>query len=428
MRRFFVQRKSLPALSDAYILQVSDNLISGEDDFALAFGQPSSLEKDLLLLASSIFAADRGYARGQREQICREFEISIPVVNYARLYPLKTLIEKVLHRLSNDAWKLEFRQESGSQEEHFPMPEEKGGTLLFSGGLDSFAAAIEFGTSPRSLQLVSHKTRNRIIDESQRLLNRVLIDHGYDLMHYQLFVSSRSGGPSDLQHDEENTQRTRSFLFLILGALAGRRSGHRELVYLAENGQMAIHLPLTPGRIGAFSTHTAHPEILISMEEFLSQVLDVKFRIINPYVHRTKREIVEIVYRAVPEAIPITNSCWRNARLPANVTHCGECIPCFVRRIAIEYVTSDQTMYRCDPWVEDLSSLGPDDEARRNLVDLAEFIKRFELDDDEAIMSEWPELYYEGINAVEAISMYRRFSAEARMVLGRYPTIRPLLA
>ena len=55
----------------------------------------------------------------------------------------------------------------------------------------------------------------------------------------------------------ENSQRTRSFLFLVLGALAARRAGHIEIVYLAENGQMAIHLPLTQGRIGAFSTHTA---------------------------------------------------------------------------------------------------------------------------------------------------------------------------
>jgi 7-cyano-7-deazaguanine synthase in queuosine biosynthesis len=429
MRRFFVQRDKSAPPSNVSVLRVGNTLFTGEDDFASAFGDPSSLESDMLLLASAVFAADRAYARGEREGVCRNFELSFPIVNHARLHPLVFLIEKILYRLSNDAWKLEFRQGSGSPEGHFRTPKEKGRTLLFSGGLDSLAAAIEFGKSPGSLQLVSHKTRNRINDASQKALYKILKNKGYKLKHYQCFISSRSGGASDLQHDEENTQRTRSFVFLILGALMARRSGHKEIIYLAENGQMAIHLPLTHGRIGAFSTHTAHPEVLLSMQGFLSQALDMEFRIINPYVHRTKGEVVQVVYDSAPEAIPIANSCWRNTRLPAHVTHCGECIPCFTRRIAIEHnVTPDPTRYHRDPWVEDIVSLAPEDEARRNLVDLAELVKRFERDDEETILSEWPELYYEGINAAEVISMYRRFSTEARSVLGRYRGFRPLLA
>ena len=429
MRSFFAQRDRSAPPSDASVLRVGDTLFTGEDDFASAFGEPSSLEADLLLLASAIFAADRAYARGQRERICRNFELSIPIVNHARLYPLVLLIEKILYRLSNDAWKLEFRQGSGNPEGDFRTPKEKGKTLLFSGGIDSLAAAIEFGRSPGSLQLVSHKTKNRINDASQKALYKILKNKGYKLKHYQCFISSRSGGASDLQHDEENTQRTRSFIFLILGALMARRSGHKEIIYLAENGQMAIHLPLTNGRIGAFSTHTAHPEVLLNMQEFLSQALNTEFRIINPYVHRTKAEVVQVICSSAPEAIPIANSCWRNTRLPARVSHCGECIPCFIRRIAIEYnVTPDPTRYNRDPWGENIVSLPPGDEARRNLADLTELVRRFERDDDEAILSEWPELYYEGINAAEVISMYRRFSTQARSVLGRYAGLGPLLA
>lgn len=429
MRRFFVQRDKSALPSDVSAFRVGETLFTGEDDFASGFGAPSSLEADLLLLASAVFAADRAHARGERENVCRNFELCIPIVNHARLYPLIFHIERILYRLSNDAWKLEFRQASGTPEGHFRTPKEKGRTLLFSGGLDSFAAAIELGKSPGSIQLVSHKTKNRINDESQKGLYKILKNRGYKLKHYQCFISSRSGGVSDLKHAEENTQRTRSFVFLILGSLMARRSGHKEIIYLAENGQMAIHLPLTHGRIGAFSTHTAHPEVLLNMQEFLSEALNVEFRIINPYVHRTKAEVVEVVYDRAPEAIPIANSCWRNTRLPPHFTHCGECIPCFIRRIAIEYnVTPDPTRYHRDPWVENIVSLAPEDEARRNLVDLTELVKRFERDDEETILSEWPELYYEGINAAEVISMYRRFSTEARSVLGRYSGFGRLLA
>ena len=54
------------------------------------------------------------------------------------------------------------------------------------------------------------------------------------MTHRQFFVSSRSG--QDLTHDEENSQRTRSFLFLVLGSIAARRTGQHTLLYLAENG------------------------------------------------------------------------------------------------------------------------------------------------------------------------------------------------
>ena len=62
-------------------------------------------------------------------------------------------------------------------------------------------------------------------------------------------------------------------MFLILAALVARRLGRRDLLMIAENGQMAIHLPLSTARIGAFSTHTAHPDVLDSMQTILSSAL-----------------------------------------------------------------------------------------------------------------------------------------------------------
>jgi hypothetical protein len=55
---------------------------------------------------------------------------------------------------------------------------------------------------------------------------------------------------------------------------------------------MAIHLPLTAARIGAFSTHTAHPDFVIEMEGLLGDVLSFKLRIVNPFLYRTKAECV----------------------------------------------------------------------------------------------------------------------------------------
>ena len=429
MISYFVRREGNEDGNCNHVLEVGKNLFIGEDDFEKAFGPLTSLELDLLLISASIFAADRATARGHGADIARRIELHIPVVNSIRLQPLTKEIEEILRNLSNDAWKVNLRQESGDLEKNVPCAEGSGQTLLFSGGLDSLAAAIEFGKQEKTLQLVSHITRNQTTNQAQKKLAADLKNRGLNLPHHQFFVSSRGGGPSQLQHDVENSQRSRSFLFLVLGALAARRAGHIEIVYLAENGQMAIHLPLTQGRIGAFSTHTAHPDILVGMEAFLSAALDVPLQILNPYVHLTKAEVVKKVIDIFPDMVSTTNSCWRSAHLPTDITHCGECIPCFIRRIAIEHsMSEDPTVYGRDCWEEEIGQLDPEDTGRRNIVDLTEFIVQIERLSTEEIMSEWPELYSPNINDPEVIAMYKRFSQEARTVLSRYSALDPFLS
>ena len=430
MISYFVRRGSNDEGNCNHVLEVERNLFTSEADFRKAFGSLTSLESDLLLISASVFAADRATARGEREDIARHIELHIPVVNSGRLMPLAGQIEVILRKLSNDAWRINFRQESGDPEKDDQCSERGGRTLLFSGGLDSLAAAIELGKQDETLHLVSHITKNWVVDQAQGHLATSLKNHGLDLPHYQFFVSSSSQdvGTSQLEHDVENTQRTRSFLFLVLGALVARRAGNLEIVYLAENGQMAIHLPLTQGRIGAFSTHTAHPDVLVGMQNFLSAALYVPFEISNPYIHSTKAEVVKNIIDFLPDIIPVANSCWRSARLTADITHCGECIPCFIRRIAIEYLISeDSTDYGRDCWEEEISQLDPEDTGRRNIVDLTEFIVQIERLSPVEIMSEWPELYSPNLNSNEVIAMYKRFSQEARTVLSRYSELARLL-
>ena len=429
MISYFVRRGDNGDGNCDRVFEVGNNLFTGETDFKEAFGPLTSLEADLLLISASVFAADRATARGEREDITREIELLIPVVNSGRLSPLTKQIEEILRNLSHDTWIIKLRQVSGNPEEDVQCGEERGLTLLFSGGLDSLAAAIEFGKQEKTLQLVSHITRNPTTNQAQRKLAACLKDHGLDLPHHQFYVSSQSSGPSQFKHDIENSQRTRSFLFLILGALVARRAGHIEVVYLAENGQMAIHLPLTQGRIGAFSTHTAHPDILVGMKAFLSEALNRSFKILNPYVHLTKAEVVKKVINFSPDMIQVANSCWRSARLGGGITHCGECIPCFIRRIAIEYLISeDPTAYGKDCWGEEIGQPDPENTGRRNIADLTEFIVRIERSSTEDIKFEWPELYSRNINDTEVIEMYKRFSKEARTVLSRYSALEPFLS
>ncbi len=427
-RGVFVRRSGKQTGGCSIILEAGTNLQTGESKFKKTFGGLTTLEADLLLISSAIFAVDRCLARGEREDFARSIEISIPVVNAGRIQPVKSLLEELLRTLSNDSWRITFRQESGGPETGAVAKETRGATLLFSGGLDSLAAAIELGLSVSSLQLVSHTTRNQRTSATQDELVTLLKSIGITPPHRKFQVSATSKEPAAaISFDAESSQRTRSFLFLTLGVLCARRVGHTEIVYIAENGQMAIHLPLTSARIGAFSTHTAHPEVLAKARTFFKEALQVDIAIANPYVHMTKAEVTKKVWDKLPAAVAATISCWKTSRMIGEATHCGACIPCIVRRIAIECHGPDPTIYERNLFVEPFASLGEADEGRRNLADFGEFIVRVERYSEIEFMTEWPELYSPQVVRSEVIGMYKRACAEARSVLSKYPNLAPIL-
>jgi 7-cyano-7-deazaguanine synthase in queuosine biosynthesis len=423
MTSVYVGAEEVPPPGFDILLKLDEHILTGSAEFQQKFGPPTTLERDLLSLAATVFAVDRGLPRGEREEFARRIELSIPVVNFARLQPLVADMERVLRSLSNDSWRLTLRQRDGSPEQTLSAEPKDGETLLFSGGLDSLAAAVEFGKKT-NLHLVSHITRNQQTRSTQQELVSMLSQSGLTFPHDQFFVSSIDA--QNFDHDVESTQRTRSFLFMVLGALVARRLGHRKVLMIAENGQLAIHLPLNNARVGAFSTHTAHPDVLALMQRILRTALSVNFELLNPYVYRTKGEVVDGLWKNLRNSIPVASSCWRS-RLPQNTTHCGECIPCYVRRIAIETHGVDTTAYARDIFSENIGLLPPTDEGRRNLVDLCEFVIRFKRESELDLMSEWPELYSTNMDPAQAIRMYRRASDEAIAVLNRYSGIMPLL-
>src|SRR5258708_37443521 len=363
MPQFYIYRDTDDPAAPGIHLKLGEHIITGEAALATHFGPARSIERDLLSIAGDVFAGGRGIRRGEREDFARRIEISIPVVRIGVLQPLKQQIETVLRLLSNDSWKIDFREEQGEITRLKQQGVADGSVLLFSGGLDSLAAAIDSGQSG-PITLVSHVTRAHQTINTQRRLVEMLEEAGTPLPHLQFFVSSRDAAAFD--HDIESSQRTRSFLFLILAAIVANRQGRRRILMMAENGQMAIHLPLNSARIGAFSTHTAHPDVLVGMQRILSTALGVPLVLQNPYIFMTKAEVVERVWSTIPTTIPIANSCWKSARLPEGVTHCGECIPCFIRHIAIRIHGDDPTAYVRRIFDETLSAMGPEDEGRRN--------------------------------------------------------------
>ncbi len=421
------------AEGDGLLLKPGVNLRHGLKDFREHFGQPTTLEEDLLVVASAIFACDLGFKRGEREEITRHIRLTVPVVNLAAFERVHEELQFALWRLSHDAWEIDFTQRQGAPEESGQFdPHSEGKALLFSGGLDSFAAAVHYGDEGGAVKLVSHITANRAVSSAQEELFAYLqatYPEQFARMAFRVsgFNRAKDKLPFPSDSAREDTQRTRSFLFLSLASLVARRSSIRDVVMIAENGQMAIHLPLTAARISAFSTHTAHPEFVAAMGPLMSKLLGYPIEITNPFLYMTKAEVVREVVANHSSQLEHAVSCWKASRVGGDYNHCGFCIPCLVRRISIEANGTSLPEYERDLLAQDVGILGPEDDGKRNLVELGEFVATLAAGSQASLEDDYPDLINGHIDRIQAVAMYKRFAAEAQGVFGRYPHVEALL-
>ncbi|MGE5623786.1 MAG: 7-cyano-7-deazaguanine synthase [Methanocella sp.] len=349
----------------------------------------------------------------------------IPVVNRHAFQAAKDEIEYVLYLLSDDSWDIEFTRREGVPEPNREWPERDGSVLLFSGGLDSLAAAVNQAESGEPTLLVSHDSGNPVIDGSQQALAEYVSGlPGARIQHLPFRVRPQTGGGLTFPKKHESSQRTRSFLFLTLAMLVARREGRRRVIFIAENGQMAIHLPLTAARLGGFSTHTAHPEVVSVIQGIMSGLLGIDLSIHNPFLYMTKAEVVAGLCARHADAIEESVSCWRASRVAGGHNHCGECVPCLVRRIALEINNVRQADWGRDLLQEPIATLGEDDIGKRNLLELAEFAASFRPGvPNDQVNHKHPELTSMYFDQNAAIAMYRRWAHEAEQVLNRYPNV-----
>jgi hypothetical protein len=294
------------------------------------------------------------------------------------------------------------------------------------------AAAVKYGEAGERVYLASHVTGNQIVRRAQKVTFDYLADRFSDQFSYVSFQVSGvdkgdDGFPFPSDSEREPTQRTRSVLFLALAALVARRHGVEDVVVIAENGQMAIHLPLTTARIGAFSTRTAHPEFVGMMAEILSKILEYPIRIVNPFLYKTKADVVELSVQRLRSLVEGTVSCWRTSRVVGDKKHCGYCVPCLSRRIALETHGLELPEYQLDMFAQDVSRLPKQDEGKRNLVDMIEIALAFGGDSTQVeLEDEYPNLWDDEVDWRAAVEMYRRFAGETLTVFDRYPAVKAI--
>ena len=136
---------------------------------------------------------------------------------------------------------------------------------MFSGGLDSFAGALEeLIEREERVVLVSHGSATKLAKVQRDLVTEMRRRIGKDrVLHVTLTAQLAD------RARREGTQRSRSFLFAALGLAVAEMFG-LDSVHFFENGVVSLNLPLVGQVVGARATRTTHPRVLRGLEGLFS--------------------------------------------------------------------------------------------------------------------------------------------------------------
>ena len=301
---------------------------------------------DLLELAAYVYCADQRLGRGSDkltnfgENWRRHLHFRIPVRCPEAWQDLEVceLLEDTLGFLSDDSYTFEFRKADAPaqpKDAYFPnlidATMEHDEIALFSGGLDSFAGAVEdIVFRGKSVTLVGHCSATKVQHIHENLVDG-LKQRGFDrnVFYIPVLVANPKVRATEF------TQRTRSFLFACLGLVIARMSGKDGFSFY-ENGVVGINPPLAGDVVGGRATRTTHPRVLRGLEALFSTLLECPIRIRTPLQWLTKKEVALKVREAgMAELLAITNSCTRPRTWTRKQKHCGVCSQCIDRRFAI---------------------------------------------------------------------------------------------
>jgi 7-cyano-7-deazaguanine synthase in queuosine biosynthesis len=294
--------------------------------------------RDLINLALSVYTGDLRIERSfSRDHWQRNITLHLPVVDLARWQESTQIIQDMLSFLTGDHWTVLFRARNADpviSPGDLPVPD---AMVLFSGGLDSFAGAIDVLEEREGLIGLVGQYGSGSTSQSQEQTHQVLNNEYPDRSRRYGFWAqpSRPG-----ERSSENTMRSRSILFLALGTVMAAARGHRRTLFVPENGFISLNVPLSYSRMGSLSTRTTHPHFISLYRQLLTALaIDVEVRL--PYRFRTKGEMLNASRNrdVLLQGLPATVSCSRpdagryQKRPPG--THCGYCVPCIIRLSAM---------------------------------------------------------------------------------------------
>jgi 7-cyano-7-deazaguanine synthase in queuosine biosynthesis len=322
--------------------------VRDEEILGLFGSEINSLHLDWIDIAIAVYVADRLSLREiekYRNNWKRTFNLKIAVRNLETWLSqdVQAELKNVLNFYTDDDWEFEFvkletdeRMKAINNKLPLP-PNEKPRVALFSGGLDSFAGAVQelFSDKESSFIFVSGRTNSRqeylqkqqIKELREKYKNQEIIHHIID------FGFNWNGLPHP---KEENSQRTRGFVFTTLGVVTALNAGINTLE-IYENGIGAINLPYDKSQVGTMNSRGVNPLSLLRMERFIQTLTKQKFQIENLYLFETKGKMCRHQsVKGLADAISLTFSCDGFPVHTAGKSQCGVCTSCLLRRLSVE--------------------------------------------------------------------------------------------
>ncbi|WP_412049473.1 7-cyano-7-deazaguanine synthase [Hoeflea sp. Naph1] len=305
-----------------------------------------SLLFDLLEIAAYIYCADQRASRGTDTLSQagaawrRSMHFTIPVRNpdVWSGSELQDALRKTIGFLSDDTYEFTFVRADepfAENDAYFEQLSDQAGDIeevaLFSGGLDSFAGAIEFiVANGHRTALVGHHSSPKVFAAQKALFEHLKHAVAPGRVQYVPVNITNCGVQAT-----EYTQRTRSFLYASLAYVIARMFGKGGFTFF-ENGIVSFNLPIAQDVLGGRATRTTHPKVIRGFAEIFSLLAEEPIEVRTPYIWLTKRDIVErIVQQGFGHLIGGTVSCAHPMQWTKEVRHCGVCSQCIDRRFAI---------------------------------------------------------------------------------------------
>lgn len=303
---------------------------------------------DFIEIASYVYAADAATRRDgawtddyTTESWGRDFRFVIPVRDAAfwKSPLVKQALVDALNTLSDDFYAFDFRalKSKENKQGYFVFgPDAKWPfdkvprVLMFSGGLDSLAGALESGSRGEKLVLVSHRPVTTLDSRQKRLFQKLQDTLTVPMVRIPVWVNKEK------KLGREHTQRTRSFLFAALGTIVAE-SLDAGGVRFFENGIVSVNLAVSDEVLRARASRTTNPYALLLLEKLCRLVVGRDFVVDNPYALLTKKEVVlKLKELGKEDFVPYTCSCAHTGMFHSSTQwHCGGCSQCIDRRFAV---------------------------------------------------------------------------------------------
>lgn len=326
---------------------------------------PSMRLIDLLRVGMSVYVIDRLVRRKQRINGYRwhrslQAQIGVLDADFWLTEEVQEALTACVDFVSGDSWEFSFREDRNSaritDEQFLPLPDpfanDKPLVCLYSGGLDSAAGLgcriADCPGRPIVPVTVWH----------QPLQRKLMYEQQYPLLKSRFGVlltplvakAAMIWSPELRKVKEERSQRSRSFLFAALGAVAAAMTG-TSTIEVYESGIGAINLPLMCGMLGSKATRSCHPEFFRRMSRLCTLVAGREISFQLPFNGMTKGQVVRrLADTNLADLALSTVSCVHYPLRESAHKQCGVCPACLFRRQAmfIAGIEEPKGTYKCD--------------------------------------------------------------------------------